>query len=132
MQVSVRILGGLMALGYEIGTIMKRTSVIHANDKLTVKLDAIEGLGKGFIQVRLPYIPASTTLAVTWQMPTAFFECSKQQNGQNCTLMRSIAVLNRTTCVIPVQGAIGTENMRQRTSPSEGPLMMSCVLIDAD
>ena len=48
---SVRILGGLMALGYEIGTIMKRTSVIHANDKLTVKLDTIEGMGKGFIQV---------------------------------------------------------------------------------
>lgn len=47
----MRILGGLMALGYEIGTIMKRTSVIHTNDKLTVKLDAIEGLGKGFIQV---------------------------------------------------------------------------------
>ena len=40
-----------MALGYEIGTIMKRTSTIHSNDKLTVKLDAIEGMGKGFVQV---------------------------------------------------------------------------------
>ena len=48
---SVRILGGLMALGYEIGTIMKRNSIIHSDDRLTIKLDTIEGLGHGFVQV---------------------------------------------------------------------------------
>ena len=53
-QVSVRILGGLMALGYEIGTIMKRNSIIHSDDRLTVKLDTIEGMGHGFVQVRPP------------------------------------------------------------------------------
>ena len=51
MQVSVRILGGLMALGYEIGTIMKRTSIIHTDDRLTIKLDTIEGMGRSFVQV---------------------------------------------------------------------------------
>ena len=51
-QVSVRVLGGLMALGYEIGTIMRRRSVIFrsADDELTVKLDEIENLGD-FVQV---------------------------------------------------------------------------------
>lgn len=51
-EVSVRILGGLMALGYEIGTIMKRNSIIHSDDSLTIKLDTIEGMGAGFVQVQ--------------------------------------------------------------------------------
>ena len=53
LQVSVRILGGLMALGYEIGTIMKRNSIIYSDDRLTIKLDTIEGMGTGFVQVLL-------------------------------------------------------------------------------
>jgi len=53
LQVSVRILGGLMALGYEIGTIMKRNSIIHSDDRLTIKLDTIEGMGTGFVQVHI-------------------------------------------------------------------------------
>ena len=40
-----------MALGYEIGTIMKRNSIIHSDDSLTIKLDTIEGMGCGFVQV---------------------------------------------------------------------------------
>lgn len=47
----MRILGGLMALGYEIGTIMKRTSTVYSDDALTVKLDDIEGMDRQFIQV---------------------------------------------------------------------------------
>ena len=50
-QVSVRILGGLMALGYEIGTIMKRTSIVYADSRLTIKLDTIDGMGQQFVQV---------------------------------------------------------------------------------
>ncbi len=42
-----------MALGYEIGTIMKRNSIIHSDDRLTIKLDTIEGMGTGFVQVLL-------------------------------------------------------------------------------
>ena len=49
---SVRILGGLMALGYEIGTIMKRTSIVYADSKLTIKLDTIDGMGQQFVQAR--------------------------------------------------------------------------------
>ena len=52
-QVSVRILGGLMALGYEIGTIMKRTSIVYADSRVTIKLDTIDGMGQQFVQV--PY-----------------------------------------------------------------------------
>lgn len=51
-EVSVRILGGLMALGYQIGTIMKKTSTVYRDDDLTIKLDDIEGMGRRFVQVQ--------------------------------------------------------------------------------
>jgi len=51
-EVGVRVLGGLMALGYEIGTIMKRTSATLTDGALTVKLDDIEGMGRTFVQVQ--------------------------------------------------------------------------------
>ena len=51
MQVSVKILGGLMALGYVIGSILKRNSISYSDDKITVKIDDIEGMGGKFIQV---------------------------------------------------------------------------------
>lgn len=54
----MRILGGLMALGYEIGTIMKRTSTVYSDDTLTVKLDDIEGMGRTFIQACIFPLPA--------------------------------------------------------------------------
>ncbi len=51
LQVSVHVLGGLMALGYEIGTIMKRSSTLHSDDALTIKTDDIEGMDQAFTQV---------------------------------------------------------------------------------
>eukprot|EP00899_Mesostigma_viride_P023899 jgi/Mesvir1/4694/Mv19972-RA.1 len=51
-EVSVRILGGLMALGYEIGTIMVRHSEVYYDDKLSIKWDTIEQLGTRFIQIQ--------------------------------------------------------------------------------
>lgn len=50
-QVSVRILGGLMTLGYEIGTIMKRTSCVMTKGDFTIKIDDIDGLGN-YIQIQ--------------------------------------------------------------------------------
>jgi hypothetical protein len=47
----VRILSGLMALGYEIGPIMRRTSLVLCSDDVTVKFDDVEGLGH-FFQVQ--------------------------------------------------------------------------------
>jgi adenylate cyclase class IV len=46
----VRILSGLMALGYEIGPIMRRTSLVLHNGSVTLKCDDVEGLG-AFFQV---------------------------------------------------------------------------------
>lgn len=40
-----------MALGYEIGTIMKRTSTSYSDDKISIKLDDIEGMDHTFVQV---------------------------------------------------------------------------------
>ncbi len=42
-----------MALGYEVGTIMKRTSECYSDDELTIKIDDIEGMGCKFVQVNL-------------------------------------------------------------------------------
>jgi hypothetical protein len=44
-EVNVRILGGLMALGYTIGVTLKRSTVAFADELVTVKLDTIESDG---------------------------------------------------------------------------------------
>ena len=41
-EVGVRILGGLMALGYEVGAIMKRKSKSWSDEMLEIKIDWIE------------------------------------------------------------------------------------------
>lgn len=51
-EVSVRILGGLMALGYEIGSILKRTSTLFTQGSMSVKLDVIEGMEQSYVQVQ--------------------------------------------------------------------------------
>ncbi|XP_050374006.1 inorganic pyrophosphatase TTM2 [Argentina anserina] len=51
-EVSVRLLGGLMALGYTIATILKRSSHVFSNDGVCVKIDWLEQLNRGYIQVQ--------------------------------------------------------------------------------
>ncbi|XP_050224273.1 inorganic pyrophosphatase TTM2 [Mercurialis annua] len=51
-EVSVRLLGGLMALGYTIATILKRSSHVFSNDKVCVKIDWLEQLNRQYIQVQ--------------------------------------------------------------------------------
>ena len=47
-----------MALGYEIGTIMKRTSTSYSDDRISIKLDDIEGMDQTFVQVATaPNVP---------------------------------------------------------------------------
>ncbi|KAB1212804.1 Uridine-cytidine kinase C [Morella rubra] len=51
-EVSVRLLGGLMALGYTIATILKRSSHAFSNDRVCVKIDWLEQLNRQYIQVQ--------------------------------------------------------------------------------
>ena len=51
-EVGVRILGGLMALGYVVGAIMKRRSKEYSDDLITIKVDWVEGLDRSFVQVQ--------------------------------------------------------------------------------
>lgn len=51
-EVSVRLLGGLMALGYTIASILKRSSHVFSNDKVTVKTDWLEQLNRKYVQVQ--------------------------------------------------------------------------------
>ncbi|XP_057527590.1 inorganic pyrophosphatase TTM1-like [Amaranthus tricolor] len=51
-EVSVRLLGGLMALGYTIATILKRKSHVFSDDKVIVKIDWLEQLNRSYIQVQ--------------------------------------------------------------------------------
>ena len=69
LQVSVHVLGGLMALGYEIGTIMKRSSTLHSDDSLTIKTDDIEGMDQAFTQVPPPPLHPPAQAA---SLPTVF------------------------------------------------------------
>ncbi|XP_062111253.1 inorganic pyrophosphatase TTM2-like [Humulus lupulus] len=51
-EVSVRLLGGLMALGYTIATILKRNTHVFSSDKVCVKLDWLEQLDREYVQVQ--------------------------------------------------------------------------------
>ncbi|XP_020573090.1 uridine-cytidine kinase C-like [Phalaenopsis equestris] len=51
-EVSVRLLGGLMALGYSIAAILKRSSHVFSDDRVTVKIDWLEQLNRSYIQVQ--------------------------------------------------------------------------------
>lgn len=51
-EVSVRLLGGLMALGYTIATILKRVSKVYTDEVISVKIDKLEQLQRKFIQVQ--------------------------------------------------------------------------------
>ncbi|KAK4257291.1 hypothetical protein QN277_006897 [Acacia crassicarpa] len=51
-EVSVRLLGGLMALGYTIAAILKRNSHIFHDDKVSVKTDWLEQLNRQYVQVQ--------------------------------------------------------------------------------
>lgn len=56
-EVSVRLLGGLMALGYEMAHIIKRSSRVFKDPEsaITVKLDHLEQLSRDYVQV--PSLP---------------------------------------------------------------------------
>ncbi|XVF43333.1 hypothetical protein PTKIN_Ptkin02bG0032300 [Pterospermum kingtungense] len=51
-EVSVRLLGGLMALGYTIATILKRNSRVFSDDRVSVKIDWLEQLNRQYLQVQ--------------------------------------------------------------------------------
>eukprot|EP00882_Tetradesmus_deserticola_P011951 GHRQ01012648.1.p1 GENE.GHRQ01012648.1~~GHRQ01012648.1.p1 ORF type:complete len:455 (+),score=199.18 GHRQ01012648.1:129-1493(+) len=95
-EVSVRVLGGLMSLGYQIGTIMRRTSTIvsTSDDSTSVKFDDVENLGK-FVQVSalgagagatvwaqgcVPEVPA---MAVWWCVKGACDDQQSKRGKQN-------------------------------------------------
>lgn len=51
-EVSVRLLGGLMALGYTIAAILKRSSHIFSDERVCVKIDWLEQLNRHYVQVQ--------------------------------------------------------------------------------
>ncbi|GMH05600.1 hypothetical protein Nepgr_007440 [Nepenthes gracilis] len=51
-EVSVRLLGGLMALGYTIAAILKRSSHVFSDDRVCVKTDWLEQLNRKYVQVQ--------------------------------------------------------------------------------
>ncbi|KAF5468909.1 hypothetical protein F2P56_013018 [Juglans regia] len=49
-EVSVRLLGGLMALGYTIASILKRNSHVFSDERVCVKIDWLEQLNRKYVQ----------------------------------------------------------------------------------
>lgn len=70
-EVSVRLLGGLMALGYSIATILKRSSHIFSDDKVCVKTDWLEQLNRRYVQVWQSLITKSLSSHLT----IIYFKC---------------------------------------------------------
>ncbi|MFS7959761.1 putative uridine/cytidine kinase [Helianthus anomalus] len=50
-EVSVRLLGGLMALGYTIASILKRSSHVFTYESVCVKIDWLEQVNRRYVQV---------------------------------------------------------------------------------
>ncbi|KAL7611209.1 hypothetical protein Lser_V15G13412 [Lactuca serriola] len=51
-EVSVRLLGGLMALGYTIASILKRSSHVFSDDRVCVKIDWLQQINRHYVQVQ--------------------------------------------------------------------------------
>lgn len=51
-EVSVRLLGGLMALGYTIATILKRSSRVFSDERICIKMDWLEQLNRKYLQIQ--------------------------------------------------------------------------------
>ncbi|OIT05718.1 PREDICTED: uridine-cytidine kinase C-like [Nicotiana attenuata] len=51
-EVSVRLLGGLMALGYTMAAILKRNSHVFSDERVCVKIDWLEQLNRHYVQVQ--------------------------------------------------------------------------------
>ncbi|XP_019150039.1 PREDICTED: uridine-cytidine kinase C isoform X2 [Ipomoea nil] len=51
-EVSVRLLGGLMALGYTMAAILKRSSHVFRDERVCVKIDWLEQLNRQYVQVQ--------------------------------------------------------------------------------
>ncbi|CAL5379400.1 unnamed protein product [Camellia sinensis] len=51
-EVSVRLLGGLMALGYTIAAILKRSSHVFSDERVCVKIDWLEQLNRHYVRVQ--------------------------------------------------------------------------------
>lgn len=47
----MKLLGGLMALGYTIAAILKRSSHVFSDEKVCVKIDWLEQLNRHYVQV---------------------------------------------------------------------------------
>lgn len=69
-EVSVRLLGGLMALGYTIAAILKRSSHVFFDEKVCVKTDWLEQLNRTYVQVSY-----FNTILLIWQN-VFIFSCS--------------------------------------------------------
>lgn len=52
----MRLLGGLMALGYTIAAILKRSSHIFSDDRVCVKTDWLEQLNRQYVQVSWHFV----------------------------------------------------------------------------
>ncbi|XP_021286271.1 uridine-cytidine kinase C isoform X1 [Herrania umbratica] len=78
-EVSVRLLGGLMALGYTIATILKRSSHVFSDDKVCVKIDWLEQLNRKYVQVQgrdrqfVKYVAAQLNLEGSY-VPRTYIE----------------------------------------------------------
>lgn len=115
MQVSVRILGGLMALGYEIGSILKRTSAVFSDGQICVKLDSIEGMKQSFVQVTPHHSASIVCGSVMLQLDRS---CNTQTHARAWGL--SLSCFSVLPWMLMIDGA-DRRSTNATAGPGEGP-----------
>jgi len=87
--INKNILGGLMAVGYQIGAIIHRQSTIYKDgkEKLTISFDSLEELGTTYIQIkgndRLGVQATVDILGLTTFAPFSYIELYQQKFGKS-------------------------------------------------
>ena len=131
-EVGVRILGGLMALGYEVGAIMKRRSRSWSDEMLDIKIDWIEGLDRSFTQiqgkVRAAVEEAGSKLGLEGSyIPHSYIE--QVQLEEMTEELRNMTMEMKDKFVMAANRMYDVPNMMERTNSglglgSLGPIAM--------
>ncbi|KAL8232153.1 hypothetical protein R6Q57_001931 [Mikania cordata] len=104
-EVSVRLLGGLMALGYTIAAILKRSSHVFFDEKVCVKTDWLEQLNRTYVQVQgrdrlyVKYVAEQLGLDGTY-VPRTYIEQIQLEKAVNDVMVCLIYFMATFMCVV--------------------------------
>lgn len=108
-EVSVRILGGLMALGYDMWCVMRRRSKLFTDGRLQIKRVDISGMGRTFVQIQ-----GNTRSAVA--------DAGNKLGLEDSYLSRSYIELAQEEGLLEARFAVSAELKERYVGPTGSPL----------